>query len=386
MRILALTPCYYPHMGGAERTLFELYSRVAQAGHQVDLITIRQEDESDTVAPGFRVYPVGHPLRSRFRKVLQHQYWHWRKARQLLREGRYDLAVLTYGVRDVLVQGYLQTGRHLPVVILEFHLGTGSEISSAAENPSYVRPLLKYAYKHADAVIAISRDNANFVREMSGRDDSIVIPQGADPDYWSPAWRDTELRRRYCPDDVPLLLTVSRLSRRKNLQDMVAAAARLRSRGHDFRMVIAGTGEEQALLERQIASTNLGMHVSLAGFLDDRTVQQLYASADVYLSTSTYEGFGLSIVQAMAAGLPIVAYRAKGTDDYFIDGEIGYLTQHSVDEFSTRCADLLAAPEKRRRMGAHARELVLRQFNWDRYTTEHLAVFEAVVRKNRKGN
>lgn len=380
MRILALTPCYYPHMGGAERTLAELYGRLAARGHHVDLVTIRQGDEGDSATLNFRVFPVGRPLQSAHLKFFLHQYWHWKKAKALLREGRYDLAVVTYGARDPLVQAYLRGLRRLPVVILEFHLGTGAEISSAEENPAYLRPILHFSYRGADRVIAISRDNAAFVEEMSGRSDAVVIPQGADPHYWSPDCRDIELRRRFCPDDAPLLLSVCRLSPRKNLKDMVAAASLLRARGLDFRLAIVGTGEERDALTDRIAALGLADHVQLTGFLDDETVRRLYASADVYLSTSLYEGFGLSIVQAMSAGLPIVAYAAKGTDDYFENGAIGFLTRHVVEEFAARCADLLGDRDLKRRMGCRARELVLERFNWDRYADDHLAVFDAVAR------
>jgi len=371
-------------MGGAERTLAELYGRLAKRGHQIDLVTIRQEGESDMLTPNFRIFPVGRPVQSRHLKFFLHQYWHWKKARELLREGHYDLAVVTYGARDTLVQAYFQILHRLPLVILEFHLGTGAEISSAAENPSYLRPLLNYAYTRADSVIAISRDNATFVQDMSGRQDSVVIAQGSDPDYWSPKWRDMEVRRRFCPDDLPLLLSVCRLSPRKNLKDMIAAAALLRDRGLAFRMVIGGTGEERDFLAQRINSLNLADHVILTGFLDDRTVQKLYASADIYLSTSTYEGFGLAIVQAMSAGLPIVAYSAKGTDDYFVDGQIGHLTEHSIEEFAACCAALLESPEQMQRMGESARELVLQRFNWERYTDDHLVVFESVQKKRRR--
>lgn len=384
MRILAFTPCYYPHMGGAERTLHELYTRFANRECFVDLITIRHNDERATAYGALRVFPVGRQVKGKIQKFFYAQYWHWAKARLLMKTNRYDVIILTYGLRDVLVQMWIKLFYKIPVVILEFHLGSGSEISSAKENPIFSQQLLNYAYNSADCVIAISKDNAKFVYEMSGRSDTFVIPQGADPEYWSPAWYNQKIRDIYCPDGIPLLLTVSRLSPRKNLKDMIYSAARLREMGFDFRLIIVGAEDETGHaigLQSLLDQLSLNEHVRLTGFLSEAIVQALYASSDLYLSTSLYEGFGLSIVQAMSSGLAVVCYSAKGTDDYFEDGLIGYLTEHDVIEFSDKCAHLLNNTELKNKMSECARDLVLEKYNWNRYATEHLNIISNIFKK-----
>lgn len=379
MKILALSPIYYPHVGGAERTLKELFTRVAARGHCVDLVTPNWGGEAESAEGGLRIFRVGSLQHRRLAKFLLHQYWQLGKARQLMRQGHYDLGVLTYGAPAALVQVYLQRLCRLPIVIQEFHLGTGAEISSGDENPAYIKFILRHSYRAADGVIAISRDNARFIQEVSGRTDCVVIPQGTDCRRWHPANRSEELRLRFCPPSCLLLLTVSRLSPRKNLQAMLEAAALLRRQTQAFRLVIVGDGEERQALERYIQELDLGDLVHLTGFLDDDTVRCLYASADVYLSTSTYEGFGLSILEAMASGLPIVAYNAKGTDDYLVDGEMGFVTEHTPAQFASALERLVADAGLRQEMGALCRKKVVDYYNWDRYVDRHIEVFQEVV-------
>jgi len=334
--------------------------------------------EEETLAPGYRVHRVGHTVGSRPAKFLRYQSWQWAKAKRLHRERPFDLAHLTYGVHASLLQPRIQRGWRVPVVIDEHHLGTGAEISDASQNPFGVGPLLRRSYRRADAIIAQSRDTGAFVEATSGRKDWTLVPLGSDAEQLTPDKRDARVRAAH-GDPPQLLVTVSRISARKNLGAMLDAMALVRKTHPRAKLVIVGDGPERGALRASADARGLADAVELAGYLPDAEVARLLASSDVFLSTSTYEAFGLSLVDAMASGLPVVAFDARGPADFLRDGEAGFVTPHDPAALAQAVTRLLDDPDLARRMGQRGREIVEKRYNWDANADARLALFRRLV-------
>ncbi len=148
---------------------------------------------------------------------------------------------------------------------------------------------------------------------------------------------------------APRILSVGRLVEKKGFPTLLAACALLRGRGVDFRCDIVGYGPLRASLAARIAELGLGNHVALLGPRPQGEVRQLLASARVFALAAQREGDGGSdnlptvIMEAMAAGVPVVSTRIAGIPEMVDGGETGYLTaEQDVPAFADRLATLLA--------------------------------------------
>jgi glycosyltransferase involved in cell wall biosynthesis len=141
--------------------------------------------------------------------------------------------------------------------------------------------------------------------------------------------------------------------------------------------VIAGEGELRATLERQIKEHHLEKHVVLAGFRPD--VLSLHKAFDIFVMSSVTEGLGTSLLDAMAAGKPIVATSTGGIPEVVEDGVTGILVPPRDDAaMAEAIVSLLKDPELRWRMGNAGLSRARERFSAERMVSETLRVYQHV--------
>ncbi|MDX6743818.1 glycosyltransferase family 4 protein [Actinocorallia sp. A-T 12471] len=129
----------------------------------------------------------------------------------------------------------------------------------------------------------------------------------------------------------PSLVCVGRLVAHKRVEELIDATAALRADHPGVHLHIVGRGEEHDALAARIAELDLAGHVTLHGYLPEHVKDALLAGADLHLSASRHEGWGLSVIEAAAHGLPTVAYDVDGLRDAIRDGETGWLAAPEED-------------------------------------------------------
>lgn len=198
------------------------------------------------------------------------------------------------------------------------------------------------------------------------KDRVFTIPLGIDTEnFKSPGMNRVQWRAEYgLSEEQTLIVTVGQVSELKGIWRLLDVADQLRSQGragHAVFCVIGGiVGSD--LIRKHIQSKGLESDVRLLGFVED--LPSALQAADIYLAASTYEGFGLAVVEAMAAGLPIVA-SAVGGLNYVVDhGNTGYLVEpQDIDGF-VRYLDLLSAnPLLRQELGTSAQMRASAEFD-----------------------
>jgi glycosyltransferase involved in cell wall biosynthesis len=173
--------------------------------------------------------------------------------------------------------------------------------------------------------------------------------------------------------DPPLILSVGRLKAPKDFATLVRALALVRA---PFAATVAGDGPERA--ELAALARRLGVRVELAGERDD--VPRLLAGADVFVLASRSEGLPLSILEAMAAGLPVVASAVGGVPELVEAGVTGLLVPPGEDAaLADALEHLLADAELRRRLGAAGRARAAERFDLPRFHAEHLELYRALL-------
>jgi glycosyltransferase involved in cell wall biosynthesis len=172
-------------------------------------------------------------------------------------------------------------------------------------------------------------------------------------------------------DTEPTLVAVGRLQKPKDLLTLVRALGRLRSR---FAALIVGDGPDRPRVEEEIDRLGLDREVVLAG--DSGDVAELLARSDVFVLSSTSEGLPISILEAMAAGLPVVASSVGGVPEAVADGETGLLVPpRDPVRLAAALERLLDDPTLRRRLGANGRERVREHFGLEAFQRAHLDVY-----------
>ena len=237
--------------------------------------------------------------------------WWW------LRQERFDVAVTMLFISDVI-------GRSLAYCAQVSHV-----ISSIrARNINYKlwqRWLLRQTMHWADVVVL----NSDFVREFAIKEEGVkpeqirVIPNGVNvEDYKNPIDRLSFCNQLSILTDEFIIGSVGRLTYQKGYDILIKAFASIKRR--DIHLVLVGEGEEEISLRRESAILGVDRNVHFLGFRRD--VKYLFGAFDIYIQPSRWEGMPNSLIEAMAAGCPIIATDVDGNRELVEDGVHGWLT------------------------------------------------------------
>lgn len=247
----------------------------------------------------------------------------------------------------------------------------------------------------ADGVVVPSRYSRRRARRAYGASPgrTAVVPEGLDLERWGleraragsesggpPAGGgEVTAEPPESPDRPLTVLSVARQYRRKNTASLVRAVARLLRRGLPLRLRVVGGGPELDDLRRLAARVGLGDRADLPGDLPSAAVTRAYRRADVFCLPSLQEGFGIAFLEAMAAGLPVVACRAGAAPEVVSHGETGLLCEPGSDRELVRSLQrLLTSPRLRRRMGDRGRRRAARH-GWPEVAGRFVAACRELV-------
>jgi glycosyltransferase involved in cell wall biosynthesis len=260
-------------------------------------------------------------------------------------------------------------------------VAAGSTLVSTKHNDD---PFRSGSFKHlerlfarrAARIICITDALARFnVREVGMPEAKLVVVHyGLDelPAPWGPPG-DWDL-----PDGAPLLLAISRLERQKGLDVAIEALARLRAAGSSATLLILGGGGLEAELKALAEARGVAAATVFGGRTGD--VAHWLERADVFVHPARWEGFGLVLLEAMLARLPIVASEVSSIPEIVVDGETGYLVPaDDVDRFADATGALLADPTLRASFGEAALERARSEFSVERMAEGTLAVYAAAL-------
>jgi glycosyltransferase involved in cell wall biosynthesis len=226
--------------------------------------------------------------------------------------------------------------------------------------------LQRHAYRFAHAVVANSRAAARQLESEGVPLERIrVIPNGIVAERYA--------ARRASPR-IATVATVANLRREKAHEVLLAAAARLAPRHADLTFLIIGDGPRDAELRALAASLGVAGRVEFLGHRED--VPALLARADLFVLPSRSEAFPNGAIEAMAAGLPVIASRVGGLIDLIDEGRTGLLVEpDNPAALADAIASLVESPARAAALGAAARDEVTRRYSFDRMVRS----FEALL-------
>ena len=374
----------YPPLGGGGGVVMAAIARELARRHSVTVLTSRAGTlEPQSVDAGVRVVRVPVFFRTQLAVAnfpsmaayLPTGAW---RGLQLARQDAFDLINTHFVVPTGPLGQWLADRLHIPNV-LSVHGGDLYDPSKASSphRHAWLRRAVSRLLRRADSVVAQSRDTAANVQRIYGVARPVeLIPLGIErPPPLAPGAR----AHFGIPPDAYVLVTVGRVVARKaNLQlpRVLAAAAAARPW-----LIVVGDGPELPAMRALAAELGIGERVRFLGQASEADKQCALAAADVFVSTSQHEGFGLVFLEAMAHGLPIVCYDRGGQTDFLCTPDTGHVVKlNDLDAFTRAVLALHADPARRQRVRATNLECV-EQYFVDRCAERYEAVFESVLRQ-----
>ena len=352
-----------PQAGGAEAHLHEVFGRIAGWGHEVVVLCSGFRGAEPVVRlDGMEVHRTGgrYTFAARARPYF----------RRRLAERGFDVIVEDLNKIPLFTTRWSP----VPVVLLVHHLFGATAFQEASPPVAALTWLLERPVPAAFAgvpVVAVSRSTADDL-VARGVDDAAVtvVPNGIDTGWFTPG------EARF---EEPTALYLGRIKKYKRVDLPLRALARLRDRGVDARLIVAGKGDHLQALEALSRRLDVADRVEFRGFVDEDEKLELFRRAWVHVLTSPKEGWGIANLEAAACATPTVASDAPGLRDSVVDGETGYLVPHGdVDALADRMAAILTDPAARDAMGERARAFA-EGFSWDASARRVLDVLRARV-------
>lgn len=247
--------------------------------------------------------------------------------------------------------------------------------ASSPHRHAWLRRPIRYLLNRADRLVGQSRNTLEHVETLYGvKRSSDLISLGIErPPQAAPSRASFGL-----PDDAFVLVSVGRLVARKaTLKLLEALRAAGRPKTH---LLVIGDGPDAEPLRRAAAAAGLAERVHVTGQVSEARKLEALASADVFVSASQHEGFGLVFLEAMAFGLPIVCFDHGGQTDFLTNRETGFVVRlNDMESFARGIVELCDDRTMRQRMGAVNLTRVERYFI-DECARRYEIVFEEVLR------
>lgn len=348
MRIGIVSETYPPEINGVALTVHSLAAGLAARGHQVDLIRPRQSQPHHD-EPGIDVLNVRGAALPRY-PGLRFGLPAGRTLRQHWRQQRPDaIYVATEGplgwsaVRAAARLGIpISSGFHTRFDSYANHYGLGLLTP-------LVRGYLRRFHQRAAATLVPTDALAQELHAMGIRN-ARLLRRAVDTQLFHPNQRDDKLRDSWGVDAAtPVVLYVGRIAPEKNLELAVQAFRAIQQRVPQARYVWVGDGPARAALETAHPD------FIFAGVQRDEALARHFASADLFPFPSLSETFGNVILEALAAGLPVVAYAEGAAREHLIDGVNGYCIESgNTSAFVDAAARLASNPGLIRHMGRAA--------------------------------
>lgn len=248
-----------------------------------------------------------------------------------------------------------------------------------------IRYVVNRNCRKCDAVIAPSSAIKKLLFDDGIKKAVYVIPSGINIDQFAKdTGRRNEIRGKYdVKDNEVLLITASRVVPEKNIDFLVRSFALIRKTRKDVKLMIVGDGSFRDELEALVKELGIGESVIFTGLLDKEDMIAHYQASDIFVFASLTETQGLVAVEAMAAGLPVVAVKASGIEDMIKSGQDGILTDNTEENFAANTIKLIEDGELRKKMAAAAR-LDAQTFRIEPWTEKIVALYQELIRKKQE--
>lgn len=388
MRILIITPTFLPTRGGAEMAIYELAHRWQQR-HQVLVVTPRLKGEDIPVEfPVIRYWDplylpkIGNKLQSPWlaRKLPSISLTSLVGGARAIHRFRPDVVNVHYLLPNLLIILAVRAVTRLPIVL---SFVSRMDIPGLGMPATWVS-LARYVAKMVSATVFLTPGSwqAFWGTSLPKGVASHIIPYGADVHRFSPTVSGRGVRQRLgIPSHAVVIFALQRLVPVKRVDLLIQALAHMQGQtSRETRLVIGGTGPTAPELRQMVRNLQLEDKVLFTGFIPEEQLPHYFAMSDIFAFASANETFGIVLVQAMAAGKPIVATHTFAVEDVVEDGKTGVLVEPEDPSALARGLLMLVEHgETAREMGQYGRWKAETEYDWNIIARRYEAVFATTL-------
>ena len=366
MRIVMTAHRFLPHVGGTELAVAALARRFAAKGHDVTVATSAEEGAPETEEmDGFRVRRFAMRRVGKFR-LPPAEY------RALVLRGDHDLTHL-HGQRiwssDFLYRHFRRA--RMPLVFTAHGFAQWHRERVPVVDSTYYRVVLPRALRRVSCVTALTpAEKADLVGFGVDEDKIVLIGDGYEPDEFRALPAGFRARHGFARDER-LLLYAGGFYANKRVDRLVEAAA-----GLDATLVVLGADADGSRAAAEALAARLGARVRMLGRLPREDVLSAYRECDLFVLGSDFEGYGLVLLEAMAAGLPFVSTPCGAAPELAATGAGALATD--ARGMRSEIEGILADPKRRDAMRAAGLAAAPR-YSWDAVADRYLELFDEVT-------
>ncbi len=379
-KILIFSTSYLPHIGGAELAIKGITDQIDD--YEFDLITAR----CDVNLPVWEklgnvsVFRVGNG--NRFDKFFL-PVRGLKKAVKLHKEKNYDLTFASMASYGGLTARRLKN--LFPEMPMLLNLQEGRDFGHLNLLKSY---FFRRVVQSADVTVSISEHLKQVAIKNGFRENKIsIIPNGVDTANFSQDFSYGELSelsdRLGVKPDEKVIVTASRLTHKNAIDDLIRALAvlTLQDTVNKYKLVIAGDGNDKKKLVELIHNLNIEDKVVFVGSISNHHLPKYLRIADVFVRPSRSEGLGSAFLEAMAAGIPVIATPVGGIPDFLKDGETGLFCKVGDPQSIAQQIKVMTSD-----VGLHnhivkqAYRMVVKNYDWRRIAASYKEVFESLIK------
>lgn len=387
-RILIFSVAYLPFIGGAEVAVKELTDRLSD--YDFDLVTVNLDGRQKSFEKigAVNVYRVGSGKLGKYFFPIKG----YLKARRLMQTRSYNLVwAIMANYAGLAALFFKKKFFQVPLVLT---LQEGDPLPYIKKRMSVMLPLFRSLFKTADRVTAISNYLADWGVTMGATSPVAVVPNGVEVKKFqvppvpeqgsirgeaSSKFQVGEKRKElgFGEDDV-VLVTTSRLVPKNAVADIISSLDFL---PENVKLLIVGSGPLFASFKLQVTSYKLEDRVVFADHVRPEKIPEYLWASDIFIRPSLSEGMGNSFIEAMAAGLPVIATPVGGIVDFLRDGETGLFCEvDNPRSIAQKVEKLIKDKESRDYIVENAKRLVAEKYDWSIVAKQMKSVFNQLIK------
>lgn len=363
----------YPTFGGSGIVATELGTELAARGHEVHFISYSQPQRLDR----FRENIFYHEVENPHYPLFEFQLYTLSLAGKIIEVAKYEKIdivhahyAIPHAVSGFLSRDIISQDRPMKLVTT-LH---GTDITLVGLEPSYL-PLIKYSLEKSDAITAVSKYLADKTIQNFDISSPIdVIPNFVDTE----AYKRKEVprcRKSLCPNCDTLLVHISNFRPVKRVTDTIKILKKVRET-RPARLALIGDGPDRSAAEKLVRELDLQDYVRFYGKMV--CFEEILAGADFFLLPSQSESFGLSALEAMSCGVPVIGSNIGGIPEVVAHDETGYVAElGDTDRMAKYIIDLADNTKKWKIFSENARKRAVEKFD----KSKVVDMYESVYRR-----
>ena len=366
----------YPTYGGSGVVATELGKELAAKGHEVHIISYALPQRLAHFVENIYFHEVeisSYPL-------FEHQLYGLSLTSKMLEVVEYEKLdlihvhyAIPHAVSAYLTKQILKKYNDDIKIITTLH---GTDITLVGLEPSFL-PLVKFSIEESDGVTAVSR----FLKEKTLTNyhidkDIEVIHNFIDTEKYKPTDSDT-FRKHIAPNGEKVLVHISNFRKVKRVTDTIKILDKVREEV-PTKLLLIGDGPDRSECERMARELDLQKEVMFLGKQD--SLVEILSASDIFLMPSQSESFGLSALEAMSCGLPVVSTSVGGLPELIVHNENGFIAEiGDIDRMAKYAVDLLSNERKYKNFSQKSRDRAVNKFEKELVVPKYLDYYKRVL-------